>query len=154
MLWLGVVFASLPAILAFSSDFGIDSPRGSLAQKVNMWKLRKANQLQTQGRRPFVVQENAPVANGPFDEFEERWFEQPVDHFSSKNNATFLQRYWINTRHYDVEEGGPVFVLDGGETSGYGRLPFLDTGIMDILSKATGGIGIVLEHRYYGEPFS
>jgi Serine carboxypeptidase S28 len=31
-----------------------------------------------------------------------------------------------------------------------GRLPFLDTGIADILAKATGGIGVVLEHRYYG----
>lgn len=30
------------------------------------------------------------------------------------------------------------------------RLPFLDTGIMDILAKATNGLGIVLEHRYYG----
>jgi len=30
------------------------------------------------------------------------------------------------------------------------RLPFLDTGIMDILTRTTGGVGIVLEHRYYG----
>ena len=30
------------------------------------------------------------------------------------------------------------------------RLPFLDTGIVEILAKATGGLGIVLEHRYYG----
>ena len=30
------------------------------------------------------------------------------------------------------------------------RLPFLDTGIVEILARATGGIGIVLEHRYYG----
>lgn len=44
-----------------------------------------------------------------------------------------------------------MFVLDGGETSGEDRLPFLDTGIADILPKATGGIGIVLEHRYYGK---
>jgi len=31
------------------------------------------------------------------------------------------------------------------------RLPFLDTGIVDILTNATGGLGVVLEHRYYGE---
>jgi hypothetical protein len=30
------------------------------------------------------------------------------------------------------------------------RIPFLETGILDILSNATNGIGIVLEHRYYG----
>jgi len=31
------------------------------------------------------------------------------------------------------------------------RLPFLDTGIVDILTNATGGLSVVLEHRYYGE---
>jgi hypothetical protein len=41
-------------------------------------------------------------------------------------------------------------VLDGGETSGEDRLPFLDTGVLDILAEATGGLSIVLEHRYYG----
>ena len=59
-----------------------------------------------------------------------------------------MQRYWVNKRHYRL--GGPVFVLDGGETSGADRLPFLDTGIVDILAEATNGVGIVLEHRYYG----
>lgn len=41
-------------------------------------------------------------------------------------------------------------MLDGGETSGEDRLPFLDTGVLDILAEATGGLSIVLEHRYYG----
>ena len=31
------------------------------------------------------------------------------------------------------------------------RLSFLDTGIVDILTNATGGLGVVLEHRYYGK---
>jgi len=31
------------------------------------------------------------------------------------------------------------------------RLPFLDTGIVDILTNATRGLGVVLEHRYYGK---
>lgn len=34
------------------------------------------------------------------------------------------------------------------------RIPFLDTGIVEILAKATGGIGIVLEHRYYGARYT
>ena len=65
------------------------------------------------------------------------------------------------------QEGGPVFVLDGGETSGADRwvlqetgraglarytddeysLPFLEKGILQILANATGGLSIVLEHR-------
>ena len=54
----------------------------------------------------------------------------------------------MNDRHY--KKGGPVIVLDGGETSGVNRLPFLKTGIVEILSNATGGLGVILEHRYYG----
>ncbi|EJD41230.1 peptidase S28 [Auricularia subglabra TFB-10046 SS5] len=80
--------------------------------------------------------------------FPARWFRQPLDHFDRKRRDTFLQRYWVNDRHY--RSGGPVIVLDGGETSGENRLPFLDTGIVDILAKATHGLGVVLEHRYYG----
>lgn len=30
-------------------------------------------------------------------------------------------------------------------------MPFLDTGIADILANATHGLGVVLEHRYYGK---
>lgn len=31
------------------------------------------------------------------------------------------------------------------------RLPYLDTGIVEILTRHLGGIGVVLEHRYYGK---
>lgn len=82
-----------------------------------------------------------------YDEFPTQYFEQPLDHFSDDPH-TFKQRYWVNSRHY--KKGGPVFLLDGGETSGEDRLPFLDTGILEILSKETNGLGIVIEHRYYG----
>jgi hypothetical protein len=44
-----------------------------------------------------------------------------------------------------------VIVLDSGESSGQGRLPYLQQGIVQILANATGGLGIVLEHRYYGQ---
>ena len=58
----------------------------------------------------------------------------------------------MSTRHYTpgTNKTVPVIVLDGGETSGEDRLPYLDTGIVDILAEATGGVGVVLEHRYYG----
>ena len=79
-------------------------------------------------------------------EFKPHWFEQPVDHFAN-DSETWQQRYWINTRHYKPGTHAPVIVIDGGETSGENRLPFLDTGIADILPKATGGIGVILEHR-------
>lgn len=77
-------------------------------------------------------------------------FTQPLDHFHETGH-TFNQRYWVSTRHYRPGTGAPVIVLDGGETSGANRIPFLDTGIVDILTEATGGVGVILEHRYYGK---
>ncbi|KAL9937911.1 hypothetical protein V8E36_003456 [Tilletia maclaganii] len=79
-------------------------------------------------------------------------FTQPLDHFHNTTRATFNQRFWISTQHYNPRSKlpTPVYVVDGGETSGINRLPFLSQGILDILSEATGGIGIILEHRYYG----
>ncbi|KAJ7617733.1 peptidase S28 [Roridomyces roridus] len=74
-------------------------------------------------------------------------FTQPLDHFTD-TGFTWNQRYFVNSRHY--KPGGPVFVLDGGETSVTDRLPYLDTGIVDILASATNGLGVILEHRYYG----
>lgn len=74
-------------------------------------------------------------------------FTQPLDHFTD-TGFTFNQRYWVSNRYY--KPGGPVIVLDSGESSGIGRLPYMDTGIVDILTQATGGLGVVLEHRYYG----
>ncbi|KAF5377966.1 hypothetical protein D9615_006701 [Tricholomella constricta] len=100
-------------------------------QGVNLWKLEKG------------------VLSTATD-FRARWFEQPLDHFAKGSKHTFHQRYWVNDRHYDARKGGPVIVLDGGETSGEDRLPFLDTGIVEILARATAGVGVVLEHRYYG----
>ena len=88
------------------------------------------------------------LSPSPPEKFVERFFTQPYSHFE-ETGYTFEQRYWVNDRHY--KKGGPVIVLDSGETSGLNRLPFLDTGIVEILTNATGGLGVVLEHRYYGE---
>ncbi|KAI5369875.1 Putative peptidase S28, alpha/Beta hydrolase [Septoria linicola] len=79
----------------------------------------------------------------------------PVDHFQDikkyepHSNDSFSLRYWFDASYY--EPGGPVIILQGGETDGSGRLPFLQKGILHQLAKATHGIGVVLEHRYYGE---
>lgn len=84
-------------------------------------------------------------------------FSVPIDHFHNEtkyephSNGTFPLRYWFDATYY--QPGGPVIVLQSGETSGVGRLPFLQKGIVYQLAKATGGIGVILEHRYYGTSF-
>lgn len=70
-------------------------------------------------------------------------FDQLVSHDpevpAPSEGATFKQRFWFDSTFY--RPGGPVILLDGGETDGEGRLPFLKEGILRILSEATGGIG-------------
>lgn len=82
-------------------------------------------------------------------------FSVPIDHF---HNDTFYEphsdgfynmRYWFDAQYH--KPGGPVIVLCAGETSGADRLPFLEKGIVAQLAQATNGIGVILEHRYYGE---
>lgn len=76
--------------------------------------------------------------------------DQRVSHLDA-GTETFKQRYWFDATFY--KQGGPVYLLDGGETDGEDRIPFLETGILRILAEATGGLGLILEHRYYGESF-
>jgi hypothetical protein len=81
----------------------------------------------------------------------------PIDFFPDKaryephTNDTFNLRYWFDAQYY--KPGGPVFVLLSGETSGEGRLAFLQKGIVNQVAQATNGIGVILEHRYYGTSF-
>ncbi|KAM5341533.1 hypothetical protein ACJ41O_014564 [Fusarium nematophilum] len=81
----------------------------------------------------------------------------PVDHFHNDSiyaphsDEEFPLRYWFDAQYY--REGGPVIILASGETSGEDRLPFLDHGILAMLANATGGVGVILEHRYYGTSF-
>jgi hypothetical protein len=84
-------------------------------------------------------------------------FAVPVDHFHNDSkyephsDAMFPLRYWFDASHYSP--GGPVIVLESGETDGTERLPYLQKGIVNILAQATNGTGVILEHRYYGTSF-
>ncbi|KAI0123471.1 serine carboxypeptidase S28-domain-containing protein [Xylariales sp. AK1849] len=79
----------------------------------------------------------------------------PIDHFHNDSlyephsDGFYNMRYWFDAQYY--KEGGPVIVLASGETSGTDRLPYLQQGIVAQLAQATNGIGVVLEHRYYGQ---
>ncbi|KAG6315377.1 hypothetical protein E4U22_007914 [Claviceps purpurea] len=79
----------------------------------------------------------------------------PIDHFHNEtkyephSDGHFNLRYMVDASNY--QEGGPVIILHSGESEIEGRLSYLEHGIASILAKATGGVGIVLEQRYYGE---
>ncbi|CRG83506.1 hypothetical protein PISL3812_00857 [Talaromyces islandicus] len=84
-------------------------------------------------------------------------FSVPIDHFHNETlyephtNASFNIRYWFDATHY--QPGGPVFLLAGGETDASFILPVLSHGIFAELMKTYHGIGLILEHRYYGTSY-
>lgn len=84
-------------------------------------------------------------------------FDQVLDHFPDSSryephsNATFSQKYVFDDSYY--VPGGPIFLYIGGETNLASRFSNLQTGIIQILMEATGGLGIILENRYYGDSY-
>ncbi|GJJ10727.1 hypothetical protein Clacol_004954 [Clathrus columnatus] len=76
-------------------------------------------------------------------------FTQPLDHFDPTNTHTFEQQYWVNAEFY--KDGGPVFVIDSGEGPGAARIPFIQNGVAAKVCNATGGLALILQHRYYGD---
>src|SRR6266566_1597115 len=159
----GAVLTLIIVLAAACSGKALDSHTPGLynrdAQGVNFWKLHRRSSS-TSKQQLHTTQSWAGASQIPFaavasataavPEFRAETFTQPLDHFYNSTDATFPQRFWVNSRHYEPRPGAPVIIIDGGETNGEDRLPFLDTGIADILARATGGVGVVLEHRYYG----
>lgn len=69
--------------------------------------------------------------------------------YAPHTNATFKQHYYFDASYY--KPGGPVFLYIGGETDARNRFSNLKTGIIQILMNATGGLGVIIENRYYGQ---
>jgi hypothetical protein len=164
----GGILLPLVGVIAAATSSALDTGLHN-AQGINFWMLhhRTATAItsqqhplttpaDTEQQAPFVAagtaaRTAAEAVSGPVThKFRTQTFTQPLDHFRNTTDATFEQRFWVNAHHYKPRPGVPVIVIDGGETSGEDRLPFLDTGIADLLARATGGVGVVLEHRYYG----
>ena len=178
LFWSGILPPFVVVLAATSTVCALDSykPKFNNAQGVNFWKLLHQRAMSTgtlagtDASEQWYAYADLVRAHGRTQtgtpappvsacrtcstrdraEFHAETFTQPLDHFSNSTDETFPQRFWVNKRHYRPRPGAPVIVIDGGETSGEDRLPFLDTGIADILARATGGVGVVLEHRYYG----
>ncbi|KAJ5594618.1 uncharacterized protein N7459_000826 [Penicillium hispanicum] len=75
----------------------------------------------------------------------------PIDH-EDVSLGTYENRYWVSDEWY--QEGGPVFVYDVGETNAASsaKLHLANSSSFFVeMLKEFGGVGIVWEHRYYGE---
>jgi len=73
------------------------------------------------------------------------------DHFSTSNNATFQQKYFVDASLWDSASGGPVFFEIGGEgtlSGAPGKWSYIYT-----LAQQYKAIVVALEHRFYGDSF-
>jgi hypothetical protein len=141
LLLVGVILAGVATIRAGAS-VSVDHLRSLPALPIGLWnKLNPPQDILLQHHDSGA---QIPFVSGSYS-YPAHYHEVPVDHFPDNpryephSNATFSLRYWVDSRFY--KEGGPVIVLDGGETSAVGRLPFLAHGIVKILAEATGGLG-------------
>lgn len=110
---------SIASVVALAVSASAVDSLSTSSQKINKW-LRNTSVVNLS-----AVPDQEVLATPK--EFPELKFTQPLDHFSSSLNVSFGQRYWVNSRHY--AKGGPVIVLDGGETSGEGKRTSHITGI-------------------------
>ncbi|GJJ09250.1 hypothetical protein Clacol_003472 [Clathrus columnatus] len=134
------MFLLLPLLLSTLLHFTfVQSVKPFGTQAVKIWQLQQRNKPTT------LIDAAQSLPSG----IVEGTFTQPLDHFNPKNTFTFEQHYWVNPTFY--KEGGPVILIDGGEDSGLDRLPYIVTGVGAKLANATGGLALVLEHRYYGQ---
>lgn len=90
-----------------------------------------------------------------FANVSEEFVNLPLDHMNAAG-STFRNRFFVKTDWY--EKGGPVFLYDGGEGAADPRnitsdtkTPYEDLSFFERFLKDHGGLGIVWEHRYYGE---
>ncbi|KAL1965466.1 hypothetical protein VTN77DRAFT_5722 [Rasamsonia byssochlamydoides] len=91
------------------------------------------------------------VANLRESDIPTEWATIPIDH-DDYSVGTYQNRYWVTTEYY--QPGGPVFVYDVGESSAEDAAQVLLVNSSQFFVpflEEFHGIGIVWEHRYYGD---
>lgn len=137
----------LPLIIADYAMTPIHDLKLKAAAKSEAAELTRRQQVET-------LQSDAHNVD-PSTLYQEHTMKVPIDHFWNESryephgNGYFDLRYWFDASYY--VSGGPVIMLAAGEDDGGTRLSYLQKGILAQLSQATNGIGVVLEHRYYGK---
>lgn len=77
-------------------------------------------------------------------------YQQKLDHFDTKNQITFKQRYYVNDTFYNASIKPPrLIVYIGGEAELTER--YTQTGAYIDLANTTQSLVVSLEHRYFGK---
>ncbi|ELU40379.1 serine carboxypeptidase s28 domain-containing protein [Rhizoctonia solani AG-1 IA] len=146
------------------------------SQGVNLWNLHSqliGNKVQAGGDRESQQFLLSDASGGKDKLLKAQYFKQPLDHFDKSVNIAFLRNRPATSRAPPTAVRVPVGSLDSDplrnvHVCGGGdivqllterpsfpipilRLPFLQTGSTTYLMRSYLHVGIVLEHRYYGE---
>ncbi|MCD7471060.1 hypothetical protein HAX54_011340 [Datura stramonium] len=92
----------------------------------------------------------AAKTGAPKYQYETKYFQQKLDHFSFADLPSFPQRYLLNTQHWvGPSRLGPIFLYCGNE----GDIEWFaaNTGFVWEIAPLFGAMVIFPEHRYYGE---
>ncbi|KAK7330920.1 hypothetical protein VNO77_25126 [Canavalia gladiata] len=99
----------------------------------------------------FALASTAPSQSQSLQlNYETRYFQQRLDHFSFLDLPTFPQRYLISTEHWvGPKRVGPIFFYCGNE----GDIVWFaqNTGFVWEIAPQFGAMVVFPEHRYYGE---
>lgn len=112
-------------------------------------RMHAHRQLQLRQHFWQTVKRERTMPNAILSEIpQERFLQQPLDHFDRRTKETYKQRYWVNNMNWKKPDG-PVFLFIGGE----GALSEYDVlaGEHVELSVKYGALVAAVEHRFYGE---
>lgn len=76
-----------------------------------------------------------------------QWFDQKLDHIGNAP-GTWKQRYFVNDSFWS-KDGGPVFLMLGGEGPASSNWIYAETDIMKNARKYNAMV-VLLEHRWAG----
>uniref|UniRef100_A0A0N5BSD9 Serine protease K12H4.7 n=1 Tax=Strongyloides papillosus TaxID=174720 RepID=A0A0N5BSD9_STREA len=79
----------------------------------------------------------------------EEYFMNKINHFDSSSTGKYKQRYWYNKKFY--VNGGPVFLMLGGESAENAVWVEREDFEWTSLAKEHNAMLFLLEHRYYGK---
>ncbi|VVC45708.1 Alpha/Beta hydrolase fold,Peptidase S28 [Cinara cedri] len=108
-----------------------------------LWKSSTVNSIKQ--KYVGLGEPNSPTTD--LINFEDKWFQQKLDHFNPTETRTWKQRYQVNKNHY--KKGGPVFLMIGGE--GPISTKWMYNGAWIEYANEFHALCFQLEHRYYGK---
>ncbi|KAL1651096.1 hypothetical protein SLS61_005614 [Didymella pomorum] len=131
------------------ADMGIN-PDGTSIETATAANIARSLHIGTTVKESVVNVATRQAASPYPEKIAEEYVSLKLDQFG-KSKETFNNRFWVAESGYKA--GGPVFIYDVGEADASGSWQFRlqnETSFFKQIVDQFGGVGIVWEHRFYG----